>query len=363
MNTRLQVEHGITEMCYGVDIVELMLRQADAELDGRRGLDADELQRLQSACLEPDGHALEVRVYAENPACNYVPSPGLLQVVSWHKLSDTRIDTWVQPGMTVSPEYDPLLAKILCHGSTREESIANMQEVLGNSVLYGPPVNLDFLQAIIQDPKFRAGHTNTNFLSSFTFAPPAIEVLSGGSYTLIQDYPGRPSVGHGFGHAGPMDPIAFRTANILVGNPDGTEGMEITLTGPTLHFIGDAVVALCGPPVPAQLDDVDVPQWTRLHVHAGQRLTVGKMPAHCRVYLAVCGGFLNVPFWFGSKSTNPMIHVGGYQGRPLKSGDFLRIVDASMLPPVPVSRNSTSPLLLSIRILLFLAIQATGTLK
>lgn len=333
MNTRLQVEHGITELCYGVDIVELMLRQADAEMGGgRRGLEADVLSRLQASCLEPSGHAIEVRIYAENPARNYAPSPGLLQQVSWHPKPGARIDTWVQPGMHIGPEYDPLLAKVLYHADSREEAVAGMEEILTKSVICGPPVNLDFLLAIVQDDLFRQGRTMTKFLDTFAFVPAAIDVLSGGSYTLVQDYPGRPTVGHGFGQAGPMDAIAFRAANILVGNGPGTEGLEITLTGPDLRFLGDAVVALCGPPIPALLDGAAFPQWARVHIHAGQRLTIDKMPAHCRVYLAVFGGFLNVASWFGSKSTNPMVGIGGYQGRPLRAGDFLRIVDASALP-------------------------------
>ncbi|KAL3465684.1 allophanate hydrolase subunit 2-domain-containing protein [Aspergillus heterothallicus] len=332
MNTRLQVEHGITEMCYGVDLVELMLRQADAELAGKGGIDAPELEELQVRCLTPKGHAIEARVYAENPARNYAPSPGLLQEVAWHTPSGTRIDTWVRSGIVISPEYDPLLAKVMYHDETREAAVTGMQEVLKNSSICGPPVNLSFLLAIIEDDKFKQGNTTTKFLNTFKYTPAAIDVISGGSYTLVQDYPGRPTVGHGFGHAGPMDPIAFQTANLLVGNPVGTEGLEITLTGPELLFLGDAVVALCGPSIPAELDGTEMPVWTRVHIRAGQRLKIGKMAAHCRVYLAVYGGLVNVAKWFGSKSTNPMVNVGGYQGRPLRAGDLLSIVGASDLP-------------------------------
>ncbi|KAL5333206.1 allophanate hydrolase subunit 2-domain-containing protein [Aspergillus crustosus] len=332
MNTRLQVEHGITEMCYGVDLVELMLRQANAELAGKGGISEKELEELQSRCLEPSGHAIEARVYAENPARDYAPSPGLLQQVSWHKPAGTRIDTWVRGGIVISPEYDPLLAKVMYHGPSREAAVTGMEEVLAQSSICGPPVNLSFLSAIIQDGNFKKGNTTTKFLSTFRFTPAAIDVISGGSYTLVQDFPGRPTVGHGFGHAGPMDPIAFQVANLLVGNEVGTEGLEVTLTGPELLFLGDAVIALCGPDIPADLDGTDMPQWTRVHVKAGQRLKIGKLAAHCRVYLAVYGGLLNVAKWFGSKATNPMVGVGGYQGRPLRAGDFLSIAEASDLP-------------------------------
>lgn len=332
MNTRLQVEHGITELCYNVDLVELMYRQADRELGGSGGLDPGELAALQNQCLEPKGHAIEARVYAENPAKNYEPSPGMLQEVSWHESEGTRVDTWIRAGMTISPDYDPLLAKVMHHASTRQAAVAGMEETLSKSTICGPPVNVEFLVAILQDETFRKGNTITKFLDTFNFVPAAIDIRSGGAYTLVQDYPGRPSVGHGFGHCGPMDPIAFQAANLLVGNEVGVEGLEITLDGPDMTFLGDAIVAICGPPVPVQLDGTDVSQWARLHVKSGQRLTIGRLSSHCRAYLAVYGGFTNVAKWYESKATNPLASVGGYQGRPLRTGDFLRIVDSSKLP-------------------------------
>lgn len=105
MNTRLQVEHGVTEMVYNVDLVELMLRQADAQLAGRAGLTTETVDDLSQRCKEPRGHAVEVRVYAENPVKGFAPSPGLLQKVDWKELSGTRIDTWVRAGITISPNY------------------------------------------------------------------------------------------------------------------------------------------------------------------------------------------------------------------------------------------------------------------
>ncbi|RAH79627.1 putative urea amidolyase [Aspergillus japonicus CBS 114.51] len=342
MNTRLQVEHGVTEMCYNVDLVELMLQQADYELGGFGGIPAEELKVWQAQWLEPHGHAIEARVYAENPARNFAPSPGLLQEVTWHELPGTRIDTWVRAGLTVSPDYDPLLAKIIYHAPTRSDAVIGMREVLAESVICGAPVNLDYLSAIVDDGRFCKGHTMTKFLDSLHYAPAAIDVISGGSYTLVEDYPGRPFVSHGFGHAGPMDPIAFQAANILVGNPPTTEALEITLVGPELLFLGDAVVALCGPPIPATLDDQELAEWTRVRVRAGQRVKIGRLAAQCRVYLAVYGGFLNVSSWFDSKSTNPLVGVGGYQGRPLRAGDFLQIVSQDQLPEAQAVRMPRS---------------------
>ncbi|SPO06520.1 probable Putative urea carboxylase [Cephalotrichum gorgonifer] len=325
MNTRLQVEHGITEMCYGVDLVELMYRQADAERAGRGGLTASFLEELQARTLVPNGHAIELRVCAENPARDYAPSPGILQQVEWFKLPGTRVDTWIQPGLSISASYDPLLGKIMHHAPTREQAVQNVIEVARRTVLTGPPNNLDFLVAILQSPAFVSGNTITAFLDDFDFSPAAIDVLSGGAYTTVQDYPGRPTLGRGFGHAGPMDPITFQIANMLVGNEPVVEALEITLSGPDLRFLGGAVIALCGAPVDATLDGEPMPLWTKTFVRAGQRLNIGKTASGARNYLAIRGGLPSVSKWFGSKATNPGVGIGGYQNRPLKAGDYLTL--------------------------------------
>lgn len=103
MNTRLQVEHGITELCYGVDLVELMLRQADAQLAGKGGIEKSMLKQMQQST--PSGAAIEARVYAENPLRDYAPSPGLLQKVVWKDVPGSRVDTWVFTGSRITPNY------------------------------------------------------------------------------------------------------------------------------------------------------------------------------------------------------------------------------------------------------------------
>lgn len=325
MNTRLQVEHGITEMCYGVDLVELMLKQADAELQGKGGLEGKYLESLQPS--GPKGAAIEARVYAENPAKDYAPSPGMLQDVIFKEVNGSRIDTWVHRGIRVTSFYDPLLAKVMVHGLNREGAITSMTELLTGSKIYGPPTNLDFLAAILTDPTFVSGKTMTKFLSTFKFVPAAIDVLQGGAYTLIEDWPGRPSIGRGFSHAGPMDPLAFRVGNALVGNAPGMEGIEITLSGPDLRFLGPAIVALTGAAMEAKLDGKSFPMWSRQKIEAGQRLTIGKTTGGgCRSYLSIYGGLPTIAEWFGSKATAPMTAVGGYQGRALAAGDLLGLV-------------------------------------
>lgn len=142
--------------------------------------------------------------------------------------------------------------------------------------------------------------------------------------THIADLPGRPYVGKGIPHSGAMDPIALSIANMLVGNDRGKEGLEITLTGPELRFLGPAVVALTGAPIEAKLDDSDFPMWSRKHIKAGQRLKIGKLTSGgCRSYLAVHGGFPMVADYFSSKSTSALVAIGGYQGRSLVPGDLL----------------------------------------
>lgn len=113
---------------------------------------------------------------------------------------------------------------------------------------------------------------------------------------------------------------------MLVGNDRGTEGLEITLSGPELRFLSPAVVAVTGAPIEARLDDGEFPMWARKHIKAGQRLKLGKTTAGgCRSYLAIYGGFPNVADYFGSKATSAIVAIGGYQGRALAPGDLLAI--------------------------------------
>ena len=195
MNTRLQVEHGITELCYDVDLVQLMLRQADSGIASKGGLATKELELLQRN--EPHGAAIEARVYAENPARGYAPAPGTLQIVEWAEGLGVRIDTWVHTGTIVSSHYDPLLAKVMVHRPMRDDAIKAMHKTLRHSRICGPPTNLDFLAAIVDDSQFASGITMTKFLTEFKYSPAAIDVISGGAYTQVQDYPGRPTMGRG----------------------------------------------------------------------------------------------------------------------------------------------------------------------
>ena len=152
-----------------------------------------------------------------------------------------------------------------------------------------------------------------------------INVLNGGFYTTIQDYPGR--VGYwnvGIPPSGPMDPLAFRIANRLVGNGDQDAGLEITVIGPKLEFLCDAVICLTGGKIRADMNGKEVPWWEPFYVRKGSVLNTGVLEGDgCRTYLAVEGG-INASEYLGSKATFPKGGFGGHEGRPLQKGDKLR---------------------------------------
>lgn len=346
-NVRLQVEHPVTELTHDIDLVALMLLQAERELlaaDGETGgLLGSELQGLQ---CEPQGWAIEARLYAEDPIRNYAPSPGLLQYVHfpappktmvWER-PNTRVDGWVKTGTQVTCNYDPLLAKLIGSGTSRDEACDTLHRLLQTSRVQGPATNLEFLEQIVASDSFRAGNTLTSFLhqpATFEYEPKALEVIAQGLGTSVQAYPGRRGVLNGVPEAGPLDPLSLRIANLLVGNNEETEGLEITMAGPTLLFHAPATVALVGAEMTMTVDGEKVPNWARLHIRAGSKLVIGQVQADAvgaRSYFAIKGGLPNVATWLGSKSTSPAIGVGGHQGRNLLPGDTLAITGEAAAP-------------------------------
>jgi urea carboxylase len=331
VNTRLQVEHPVTEMVTGLDLVECMLRVGAGE-----SLDWDALTR------QPRGASIEVRVYAEDPARNFQPSPGTLTEVYFP--DGIRVDGWVETGSEVSSNFDPMLAKLIAHGATREEARRRLATALNATRLHGIVTNLDFLRRIIASERFIKGASTTRFLDTFSYQPSAIEVLEPGTYTTVQDYPGRTGYWDiGVPPSGPMDDEAFRIANRIVGNPSDAAGLECTLIGPTLRFLTDAVIALTGAPTtPATLDGVSFAFWTPIAVQAGQVLVVGQATSGCRTYLAVRAGF-DVPVYLGSKSTFVLGAFGGHAGRTLRAGDMLQINIPALSGPNPLEAPGPLP--------------------
>lgn len=325
-STRLQVEHGITEMCYDVDLVSLMLQQAEMQAQYRGGIDMSKLLSLQKDA--PRGFAIEARIYAEVPSRDYEPSPGLLQHVEWYEADHVRIDTWVHSGTNISSFYDPMIAKLMVWDEeSHEKATDKMTLALSRSLVQGCPTNVRFLSAIVDSEAFRKGETTTSFLSrgALDFRPATLDVISGGAYTTIQDWPARRGITYGVPESGPMDSLSFRLANVIVGNPQTTEGLEVTLIGPELLFNAAGIVAVTGGVVDVHIDGQPVDMYTRLVVPAGKKLKLGTVTSGCRSYVAIKGGFPSVPYYLGSKSTTSTLKMGGYQGRQLLANDLLEL--------------------------------------
>jgi urea carboxylase len=313
VNTRLQVEHGVTEQVTGLDLVEMMIEEA-----------AGELPPLSSFRRQPQGASIEARIYAEDPAKGFQPAPGLLSEVIFPDASLARTETWVEPGTEVTPYYDPMIAKIIVTGGDRADAVEKMKRALEACSIYGTETNLEYVAAIVASPSFMAGAITTSSLSQFTFARRAFEVLEGGTQTTIQDFPGRLGYWHvGVPPSGPMDSFALRVANRLVGNGDDAPAIEMTGIGAKLRFDAEAAIAICGADMDAKLRDAPAPLWQTVSVAAGDTLQFSAVKGPgSRTYLAVSGGICS-PSFLGSASTFMLGRFGGHAGRALRSGDVI----------------------------------------
>lgn len=155
MNTRVQVEHPVTEMVTGVDIIKEQIKIASGE----------KLSYSQKE-IEINGHSLEVRVNAENPKRNFMPCPGTITGLHLPGGNGVRVDTAIYQGYTVPQNYDSMLAKIIVHGKNRDESIAKMKSAIAELVIDGIDTNVDFLYGILEDRSFVENNYDTSFLKS-----------------------------------------------------------------------------------------------------------------------------------------------------------------------------------------------------
>lgn len=155
MNTRLQVEHPITEMRLGLDLVEWQLRVA-----------AGEALPWHQADLEPRGHAIELRLCAEDPDKRFFPSPGHLGEVVWPSGEGIRVDAGVESASVVQPYYDSLIAKLIGYGTTRDEAIARLERALAETRVEGIVTTVGLHQRILAEPTFRSGTYDTGYLAS-----------------------------------------------------------------------------------------------------------------------------------------------------------------------------------------------------
>jgi 3-methylcrotonyl-CoA carboxylase alpha subunit len=182
MNTRLQVEHTVTEEAYGIDIVEAQLRIA-----------AGEQLWFDQEMVEQERHAIEVRLYAEDPESGFLPSTGVITSISApHDELGVRIDAGVGEGDAITPYYDPMIAKVITSGETRIEALRRMREVLGGLRVEGVRTNLDFLRWLAAHAQFELGNISTRFIEryyregAFTMAP-APAMLAGAAVRLLSE--------------------------------------------------------------------------------------------------------------------------------------------------------------------------------
>jgi geranyl-CoA carboxylase alpha subunit len=177
MNTRLQVEHPVTELVTGLDLVDLQLRVA-----------AGEPLPLSQADVQLNGHAIEARLYAENPDAGFLPQTGTL--LRWQPPAGVRVDAGVDTGTEITSHYDPLLAKIIAHGATRDAARQKLVAALRETTALGVTTNKAFLIGCLEHPEFFAGRATTDFIAAH-FAPqadadPRSEVLAAAALILAQ---------------------------------------------------------------------------------------------------------------------------------------------------------------------------------
>ena len=156
MNTRLQVEHPVTELVTGIDLVEWQIRVAGGEALPWRQSD-----------IMPRGHAIEARLYAEDPANDFLPATGPVLLWRAPEGEGVRVDAGIRDGDRITTNYDPMLAKIIARGETRSDAIRRLRDALQKAVLHGLTSNLSFLIDVVQDPAFVAGETHTGLLDGF----------------------------------------------------------------------------------------------------------------------------------------------------------------------------------------------------
>lgn len=334
VNTRLQVEHGVTEEVYGVDLVQWMLQQAAGELT--------DLSILRKN-LQANGHAIQVRVYAEDPALNFQPCAGLLSQVEFPgKTKGLRIDHWIETGIEIPSYFDPMLAKIIVHADNREQAIENLSKTLSETKLYGIETNLDYLQQLLQDPTFLQARTTTRYLNQFNYQAARIDVIQGGTQTTIQDFPARTGYWQiGVPPSGAFDSRSFRLGNRLLNNPENAAGLEITLQGPTLRFGCECKLVITGAAIDAKLNNQSISLHQIISIKTGDILQLGRIKDQgARAYLLIAGG-IDCPDYLGSKSTFTLGQFGGHNGRALRAGDVIHLDGKSCNP---VIENKSLPI-------------------
>jgi urea carboxylase len=337
VNTRLQVEHGVTEEVFGIDLVACMIQLAEGSLPP--------LSELKTQ-YQPKGHAVQARIYAEDPLADFMPSPGLLTHIEFPSdVEGLRVDTWVSPGAEVSPKYDPMVVKVIYHGVDRTAAIEGLQSALERTTLYGTATNLKYLASFLERSEpFKAAQLATSILKTFEPDVSGVSVQKGGTFTTVQDFPGREGYWDiGVPPSGPFDSLSFQIGNLLLGNSKDAAGLEMTVDGPTITFLNNTAFVLTGAGMDATLAGEAIDNWRVYHVQAGSVLEIGRVDAGgMRGYLLIAGG-IHTPLYLGSQSTFTLGQFGGHCGRLLRPGDTLPIQNLDRLPAEVALEESPFP--------------------
>jgi urea carboxylase len=327
VNARLQVEHPVTEAVLGIDLVAWMLRLA--------GGDA---AMFDAPAPVPSGHAVEARVYAEDPAADHRPSPGLLTEVALP--DDVRVDGWVETGTEVSAAYDPLLMKLVASGPTRVEALDRLATALEQTRIGGIRTNLGLLRAALARDDLPRGRPHHRDPRRDRRSGAADRGAAGG------DDDDRP------GLAGAARAVARRRLAVRAvrrpllparqprpRQPGGRCRPGVHAGGAALRFSQAATVCVCGAEADVTVDGVRVPRHAPVPVPAGAVLDVGTATGRgLRTDVLVAGG-LDVPAYLGSAATFTLGGFGGHGGRALRAGDVLvpgAAAAAGPVGPVPL---------------------------
>ena len=313
MNTRLQVEHPVTEMVFHTDLVELQIRAAEGAVSDVRYPD------------KPDGHAIEVRLYAEDPAQDYQPQSGVLTTFEIPTSRHVRVDTGFGSGNEVTTHYDAMLAKVVAYGSDRATAARRLRDALRRARIHGPVTNRDLLVAILEDPDFLAGKVSTAFLDSFEM--PTKETDPGASVAAALALAQRSCLARTV--QGGI-PVAWRNVvaqpqrtefdgDIVVewwGGRDGytVDGMTVVEAGPTAVTLeAGGVRTTYDVAVSGDAVDVDSPRG---------HLRLDRVPRFVDPADAVASGSLLAPM------PGTVVRVAVEQGAKVAAGDVVLVLEA-----------------------------------
>jgi propionyl-CoA carboxylase alpha chain len=318
MNTRLQVEHPVTELVHGVDLVALQL--AAAESSASRG----SMHRPQAD--DPRGHAIEVRLYAEDPAADYQPQSGVLTTFEIPRAEGIRVDAGFETGSEVSTHYDAMLAKVVAHAPTREAAARKLAGVLSRARIHGLVTNRDLLVSILRAPEFLAGEVSTAFLAGdggsrlASLAPqPPSEAAVAAAIALAERARERRTVQRGI-------PVAWRN---VVSQPQRTVFDEATVEWLGAYVVDGHSVVAAGPErVTLETDGVRTTYAIAVHgaavdvdsPHGHVRLT--RVPRFVDPADAVASGSLLAPM------PGTVVRVAVEAGQDVRAGDPVLVLEA-----------------------------------